>query len=262
MQITKREPGEQLWKIESELGRHLKLLRQVAPESAKVVARHLFIDTMVPGVGNKLAYTQDFLSRDRPGVHVMIDFNDFGVVNKLWGQSVGDEAIQAMGGAISRASRSNSGKLYRVGGDEFRAHFDKPEQAHAFVRRMREELDQLPPIMGQHRHSVSVGLADSPDQAEQALIHAKNAKKAAGRPPGQAKNHAHSLLPGSAGPVPVGDEPEIPDSVKNQAPLLRSPIAGAGLLDPMVKKSERAPGSPHRKRKYELLVGKLGTLAS
>jgi GGDEF domain-containing protein len=213
-----------LSKVEPELAQHLAAMRSVAPDSARFLAQRLFSDSMVKGVGNKLAW-EDFQSRPRKGVHVMFDANDFGTINKKWGQSVGDEAIKAMGGALSRASRVNKGKLFRVGGDEFRAHFDTPEQAYSFARAARSELEALPPVMGQHFHSGSIGFGHNPEHAEQALIHAKTAKKRAGYLPGQAQTHAHSLLAGSVGEVPVSKEPEgLPPGLKQAVPPGTSPM--------------------------------------
>ena len=222
-----------LSKVEPDLAKHLAHLRQVAPESAKYLAQRLFGDTMVPGVGNKLAY-EDFAGKSREGgVHVMVDGNDFGSINKRFGQSVGDEAIKAMGVALSRASRANRGKLFRVGGDEFRAYFDTPVQAHAFARHARKELEDLPPVQGLHHHSVSIGLAGTPEQAEQALIHAKDAKKAAGYAPGHALTHAHSLLPGAAGAVAMSPrQPEIP---VNPPQAAASPVMGPAFQSPLGK---------------------------
>jgi GGDEF domain-containing protein len=222
-----------LAKVELELAQHLANLRRVAPDSAKFVAQRMFGDTMVQGVGNKLAYA-DFAGRTRPGgVHVMVDGNDFGAINKQWGQSTGDDAIKAMGGALSRASRANRGKLFRVGGDEFRAHFDTPEQAHAFSRHARKELEALPPVQGVHHHSVSIGIAADPHGAEHALIAAKNAKKAAGYAPGHALTHAHSLLPGAAGPVPV--VPRMPEVPVRPAAAAASPVQGPAFQAPLAR---------------------------
>lgn len=231
---------EPLAKVEPELYRHLASIRAASPDSAKYLAQRLFSDSMVKGVGNKLAY-EDFLSRKHGGVHVMIDANDFGNINKRWGQSVGDEAIKAMGAAISRASRAQRGKLFRVGGDEFRAHFESPEQAYAFARAARQELENLPPIHGEHFHSASIGFGHQPEHAEQALIHAKNAKKRAGYLPGQAQTHAHSLLKGSVGEVPVSTEPEgLPPGLKSAVPPGTSPmqLPDASKPWPALSKSE------------------------
>lgn len=231
-----------LAKVEPELAAHLAAINAAAPESAKFLRRRLFGDSMVQGVGNKLAW-EDFLSRPKKGVHVMLDGNDFGVINKRWGQTVGDDAIKAMGAAISRASRASKGKLFRVGGDEFRAHFDTPEQAYAFVRNARTELEALPPVGGEHFHSVSIGMGPSPEHAEQSLIHAKNAKKKMGYIPGQAQTHVHSLLPGAVGDVPaMKEEPEgvppglaVPPREPGQSPMQ---LPDAGKAWPKLSKSE------------------------
>jgi GGDEF domain-containing protein len=198
---------EPLLKVEPALAGHLAALRAANPESANFLARKLFTDAMVPGVGNKLAF-EDFASRPRKGVSAMIDLNDFGQINKLHGQSTGDDALKAAFGAISRASRANKGKFFRVGGDEGRLFFSNPEQAYSFARLARQELEALPPVKGTHFHSASIGFGHSPEHAEMALIHAKNAKKAANYLPGQAKTHAHSLLTGAVGAVPVDKEPD------------------------------------------------------
>lgn len=209
-----------LIKVDPELARHLAALRSTSPESAKFLANRLFGDSMVKGVGNKLAY-EDFLSRPRQGVHVMIDGNDFGAINKKWGQSVGDDAIKAMGSALSRVSRTNKMKLFRIGGDEFAAYADTPEQAYSFARHARQELESLPPVKGQHYHSVSIGFGHRPEHAEQALIHAKKAKQNAGYLLGHAQTHAYSLLPGAAGEVPISKPEEVPINKPEETP---SPI--------------------------------------
>lgn len=227
-----------LLKVEPELAQHLAAMRAVAPDSARFLAQRLFSDSMVRGVGNKLAW-EDFQSRPRKGVHVMFDANDFGTINKKWGQSVGDEAIKAMGAALSRASRANKGKLFRVGGDEFRAHFDTPEQAYSFARNARQELESLPPVKGEHFHSGSIGFGHSPEHAEQALIHAKTAKKRMGYIPGQAQTHAHSLIHGSVGEVPVSTEPEgLPPGLKQAVPPGTSPMQQQTAASGWMGKSE------------------------
>jgi len=227
-----------LAKVEPELAQHLSAIRASSPDSARFLAKRLFTDSMVQGIGNKLAY-EDFLSRKRDGVHVMVDGNDFGHINKKWGQSVGDESIKAMGGALSRASRANKGKLFRVGGDEFRLHFDTPEQAYAFARHARQELEALPPVRGEHFHSVSIGFGHNPEHAEQALIHAKQAKQRMGYLPGQAQTHAHSLLKGAVGEVPVGIEPEgVPPGLEKAVSPGTPPMPTPNASEPWLGKSE------------------------
>jgi len=227
-----------LAKIEPELAQHLSAVRESNPEAARFLAQRLFGDSMVKGVGNKIAY-EDFRSRPRKGVHIILDGNSFGAINKIFGQSAGDDAIKAMGGAISRASRANRMKLFRIGGDEFAAHADTPEQAHSFARQARQELEALPPIGGTHFHSVSMGMGESPEHAEQALIHAKTAKKKMGYLPGQEQTHVHSLLPGAVGEVPVAAKPEgLPPGIKKLVPPGQSPMQVPSAKEPWMAKSE------------------------
>jgi hypothetical protein len=46
-------------------------------------------------------------------------------------------------------------------------------------------------------------MGHTPEHAERALMNAKDEKKAQNYPVGQAEHHAHSLLPGHEGAVPL-----------------------------------------------------------
>ena len=180
------------------------------------LTRAIYHDVLVPGVGNKRAY-KDFLSRPRGGVHVMLDLNDFKAVNDMHSYQHGDDAITSAGNAFSLASRANRGKLFRTGGDEFRAHFDKPEQAYSFLRDAQTHMGALLPVGGIHKLSFSAGLGHDPAQADVALHHAKAAKVAqfgdirtGSAHVGHGKHFVHSLLEGASGPVPVEASPDIP----------------------------------------------------
>lgn len=177
-----------------------------AVEDHKALMGEILKDRMIQGMGNHIAW-KSFVQQNPNKTHIHIDANDFGKINKLYGFPEGDAAIKRIGEAMHRALKSTvgrgGGKLFRRGGDEFSAIFDRPEHAHHFARAFRAELEGLVPAGGTHEHSVSMGFGENPDQAEQALIHAKNAKKAGGHPEGQAPSYAHSLLPQSTGPVAV-----------------------------------------------------------
>lgn len=209
---------------------------KVVSDARQYYHKTIFTDSMVKGVGNYRAY-QDFLSRPRSdGVHGMIDGNDFGRINKKWGQSMGDEAIRQMGGALSKAVRKHNGKLFRVGGDEFRFYFDNPEDAMMAVRTMHDNIAGLSPINGEHQHSVSIGLAHTPDESETALIQAKNVSKEDGHIPGQGKSRVHSLVRGMEGPVSMDGglgtganwahkEEDINKPKIKKMPIYQSPVA-------------------------------------
>lgn len=203
-----------LEKVEPHLEQALKGLREavkaghVNPNVLRTLTGEIFSDSMVKRMGNKKAYA-DFLSRPKQGVHVRMDANDFGGINKLHGFEAGNQAITAMGNAMREAMDesvgSKHGKLFRIGGDEFHAFVPSHDHAAAFARNLRSKLEAIPTIGGTHNLSVSLGIGPSPAHAETGLINAKGAKKAAGYQPGQAKTHAHSMMPGLEGPVPVGE---------------------------------------------------------
>jgi GGDEF domain-containing protein len=211
--------ADEVKKVEPELAEALAHVRTamkagaVDPEHFKNITRAIFSDSMVPGMGNKRAYA-DFLTRPRQGVHVRMDANDFGDINKVHGFEVGNEAISALGRAIHESLHETAGskraKAFRIGGDEFHAHVPDARTAARFTRRVREKLEAIPPVRGTHSLSLSVGFGHTPEHAEQATIHAKTAKKAAGYAKGKANTHAHSLVPGFEGAVPVSKGPKLP----------------------------------------------------
>lgn len=207
------------------------------PAQRDFFAKQMYHDTLVPGVGNKRAWL-DFQSRPRQGVHVSIDFNDFKAVNDAFGYQVGDDAITAGGKALSGASRANRGKFFRPGGDEFRAHFDTPEQAYGFLRAAHANFGGLLPVGGHHKLSFSAGIGTDPDQADQALHHAKAAKVARHGDVrmggnvrlGHGEHFVHSLLPGAAGAVQVADEPAIPQGVRRETSRAPMPLPSVNRL--------------------------------
>lgn len=229
-----------LSKAAPHLDQALQSLRQavkaghVDPSVLRTLSGEIFSDSMVKRVGNKKAY-DDFLARPKNGVHVRMDANDFGQINKIHGFETGNKAIQALGGAMREAMDesvgSKHGKLFRIGGDEFHAFVPSHEHAAAFARNLRSKLETVPSIGGTHNLSVSLGIGQTPEHAELGTIEAKKAKKLAGYQPGQAKTHAHSMMPGAEGPVPVGEglplrppPPEIRPSIPSGVPAGSPPV--------------------------------------
>ena len=204
-----------LSKVEPHLEQALAGLRaavkagHVDPKHLRALQQELFTDSMVKGVGNKKAYA-DFLSRPKQGVHIRMDGNDFGGINKLHGFETGNTAITSMGDAIRQAMNESvgakHGKVFRIGGDEFHAFVPTHEHAALFARSVRNKLEQIPAVGGTHNLSLSLGFGHTPDHAELALINAKGAKKASGMKPGQAKTHAASQVPGFEGVIPTGPD--------------------------------------------------------
>jgi GGDEF domain-containing protein len=214
---------EALAKMDPELMASLKALEGIAkdagldPSHVQRVRTHLATDEMLrqQGVvmGNRAAYHGFTERTQRPGVHVRMDGNDFGSINKMHKFEVGNKAIVAFGRAIREAmdeavGRKN-GKVFRIGGDEFHAHVPDHAAAARFARSVRSKLEAIPPVGGTHNLSMCMGFGMNPDHAEAALIRAKNMKRAAKYPLGQAKTHVHSLIPGAEGDVPVDGDPRV-----------------------------------------------------
>jgi GGDEF domain-containing protein len=178
------------------------------PDHAKTVRQEIATDKLIPTMGNVKAYQGFLQSRHGTGgIHIRMDGNDFGDVNKVHGFERGNEGIQQYGTALREAMNEavgrKHGKLFRIGGDEFHAFVPDHESAARFSRALRYKLERLAPIGGTHRFSMSLGIGGDHLSAERALIQAKMAKKAAKYPMGQAKSHAHSLVPGFEGPIPL-----------------------------------------------------------
>lgn len=206
---------EDLMKIEPHLEDALGQLRgavqagHVHPDVLRHLSREIFTDPMVQGIGNKKAYA-DFLSRPREGVHIQLDGNDFGDINKKLSFEHGNQGIVGLGQAIREArdetTGAKHGKVFRIGGDEFAVHVPTHEHAAHFMRTLRGKLEAIPPIGGTHQLSVSAGIGHTPQSADQAQIQAKGAKKAAGYKIGMAKTHVYSAVPGHEGHIPMDKE--------------------------------------------------------
>lgn len=205
----------------------------VHPDVERALTRHIYEDRMVQGVGNKYAY-QQFRAQGRPGVYLSMDANSFKHVNDTHGHDAGDAAISSMGGALrAAADKVGTGKLFRPGGDEFVAHLPTYEEAARFMRHAREHLDQLPPVNGVHRLTMSFGLGSDFPTADRALYEAKKQKLdpltgALAFPPGRTPHFAHSLVPGTEGPIQMHTEQPPATSLPSRQPPARAKSESLG----------------------------------
>lgn len=183
------------------------------PKYERAMTQHVMADSRVPSLGNAYAY-EKFKQKQKPGVHIQMDGNDFKAINDRFGHEAGNNAIKAFGNAARAAMDETvgkqNGKLFRNGGDEFAAHVPSNEHAAQFSRALSQKLQDLPPIGGIHKLSMSFGFGHNPETADAALYEAKKQKlhPTTGQrlyPVGQAPNFAHSLVPGSEGAIPVHD---------------------------------------------------------
>jgi diguanylate cyclase (GGDEF)-like protein len=226
--------------VHTALGKLDELVQQgmLDPAHAKTLRHHAFMDPMTGVIGNKFAYS-DFLNRHgNDGVHIALDGNDFKSVNDKFGHGVGDRAIKSFGFTLREAmdeAAEGEGKLFRTGGDEFTAHVPTHEHAARFARILRNKLDALPAIGGDHKLSMSLGFGPTPEHADKALYEAKK-QKLHPVPPGHplhgqsryakgtAPTMAHSLMPGFEGAIPL-DNSQLQVQPPPAPPVREEPAA-------------------------------------
>lgn len=189
-------PGEKIPSLEHALNHVRDAVKagHLHPDVAHMITQHLYAHPLVNSVGNKKAY-EDFMARKPSGgAWVHMDGASFGQINKQFGHNTGDEAIKHMGNSARAAADHVAPKQARVwmpGGDEAVVHLPSVEHAKAFVSKMHEHLDAHPPINGAHKIAMNMGIGESPQGAELALISAKKEKKAANAPLHAQTNNAH-----------------------------------------------------------------------
>ncbi len=103
---------------------------------------------------------------------LMVDLDNFKLINDHFGHSVGDDFLQAFARAIERALRT--GDIFaRYGGDEFVILLPEAdmEQGYSVAKRVLDAARQVEvevPGLGKATASVSIGLAVYPDHATEA----------------------------------------------------------------------------------------------
>ena len=100
---------------------------------------------------------------------LMIDLDNFKVVNDTAGHLAGDQVLRAVAEAMSGALRA-SDRLFRVGGDEFAAVL--PSTSPAMLDEIGQRLVRVVlPVLSEHGGGVSIGAAivGAGEAAEQVL---------------------------------------------------------------------------------------------
>ena len=195
--------------VDPELGSKLKRLQDSGlHEEADFFARRQAQDSMIPNMGNKLAYQALSTAHANDGIHVHVDLNDFGQINKYHGDAKGDEAIIRFGFLAQKISMAFDGKSMRSGGDEFKFWFPNTEAAFSFARELRTVLEKEGKIAGTHNLSASLGIGYNTVQAEKALLTAKAQLGPMG--PDGKRTNIH----------PVGNAPTVVNSELNEGPPL------------------------------------------
>ena len=227
--------SEDLAKVEPHLEAALGGLRaavaagHVHPDVLKTLSGHIFKDTMVPTMGNKVAMA-DFLSRPKDGIHIRLDGSRFGGINKRAGFETGNEAIKSMFGAVRSALDESVGrknaKSFRIGGDEAHVFVPTVEHAAMFHRSLKRHLDALPLVAGQ-KLAFDMGVGKTPETAEQGLIKAKTHGKSMNYPLHELRTHCYVNVPGHEGHLPTETEqpPKMPSPTATLTPTQTTPVA-------------------------------------
>lgn len=197
---------------------------------------------MVPALRNKAAYNDFLKDHANAGTHVNLDLNDFGAINKFHGQETGDKAITDAGNIIADAAKKYAGRTFRVGGDEFRAHFLQPEHAQAFAADVKAAMDNYSKqlVGGTHRLAASIGIGHTPEHAEKALMGAKWTLGSEDPETGKRKNY-HGV--GQA-PTVIGDalhEPKPQGWMPAEARVQQMKAAQAKAPTPEAPKMSAKP---------------------
>jgi diguanylate cyclase (GGDEF)-like protein len=97
----------------TELAKKLKEQRDTARREAEVDA--------LTGAANRRALDRALpaAEADENTSIIAFDANDFGLINKRFGEAEGDKVLKEMSDALDAAVQENGGRLFRKGGDEF-----------------------------------------------------------------------------------------------------------------------------------------------
>lgn len=113
---------------------------------------------------------------------IMLDLDDFKLVNDTLGHKIGDEVLVTTAVALKRSLRQ-ADHVVRIGGDSFALlieQMSEPGDLNAIVTQLRAGLDAVPwpgDASGM-RHKVSIGLACYPDDGKDAVALLKAAEVA------------------------------------------------------------------------------------
>ncbi len=165
------------------------------PNDASELERHLTSDSMIPEIRNRLAYTHHLSQHANSGFHVHVDLNDFGLINKRFGDHVGDDVMVKAGKIIAHVGKKWGGRVFRSGGDEFKLWFLQPHHAEHFAKELGDHLSLHDGVTGDHKLSASVGIGHSRERAESALVGAKNELKTISRDGKVLRTHDEGQCP-------------------------------------------------------------------
>ncbi len=168
------------------------LKHRVKSVVAKVIAERkvellAYRDTLT-NLPNRLLFAdrleQSVIRADRSHTSIalmLVDIDDFKLVNDSFGHDAGDKLIKAVGQLISRSLR-RADTIARLGGDEFAViieNIDGPEDAISIADNLTTILEHNVRLDDQETYtSASIGIAIYPDDGKDARTILKNADTA------------------------------------------------------------------------------------
>jgi len=154
---------------------HMQDLRQIrsATEAVDSLQKMVHTDALTEVFSrryfdeNASKKLQESVERGKPFTVMMVDIDNFKMVNDTYGHQVGDEVLKILSIRMSRAIRAN-GFIARYGGEEFVVLMPDVglEDASKIACRIRKSIVENPFTVGDLRLpiTISVGVADRNDQ--------------------------------------------------------------------------------------------------
>ena len=167
------------------LRQNMLLLNDIRRQQAEL--ERMAMRDPLTGLANRArfgAVLAERLAAHAPAAVLLIDVDDFKMVNDSMGHAVGDQLLYEVAQRLQRDSRSGSDLPARLGGDEFAVllDVDDAEYAERAANRVLEAL-AAPFAVGQYQllvqASVGVALAGQGDSADEVLRNADIAMYAA-----------------------------------------------------------------------------------
>lgn len=163
--------GQRVIKLQQEIERDREEIRHFAAELAVTNRRlqEVALTDVLTGFPNR-RYGMERMQQEwaaatrsgRPMACLMIDLDDFKVINDTYGHDVGDTVLRQTAGALKRGLRTQD-IICRTGGDEFLVICPDTGLQAALVcaERVRRSVESLPIATGmlQLKGSVSIGVA-------------------------------------------------------------------------------------------------------
>lgn len=152
------------------LGVHTLLRQHRKTQRQSAEMERLAITDLLTGLGNSRSLEETLIREvararrmDRPLSCVLIDLDDFRMMNDQFGHERGNQVLQVVAHTIGEMIRREIDRAFRYGGDEFMILLPEADttQALAVAQRLRQALIALrPPSIPKKSLSASFGIAE------------------------------------------------------------------------------------------------------